>query len=107
MARAAKQIVRTHPMVILYVAGDVPSSMVARHNLDAVLDSIGKVDRHSVAIIDVLQRPQAALEAGLIATPSLLVRTNGLNQWFLGDLRHTDSLKGWLESLPALRIGLV
>lgn len=81
----------------LYVAGDTPSSVSARRTLDTLLEHpefVGQVRR---TVIDVLRQPDAAKEAALTATPTLLVRIAGRQVRFIGDLTRADPLIEFLR----------
>ena len=47
-----------------------------------------------------LRDPARALEAGLLATPSLaLTGASGRRRWFVGDFGRPEMLAGWLADL--------
>lgn len=89
----------------LYVAGDAASSVAARRALDILLqhpEFVGQVER---VVIDVLSEPDKAKEAGLTATPTLLVRSCGRLVRFIGDFSSAgplvEFLRGELAGLGA------
>ena len=67
----------------LYVAGDSPRSLQAVENLRRLCEELG-IDDPSIAVIDVLLRPDVAEEDRILTTPTL-VRTDPLRR-VTGDL---------------------
>ena len=88
-------------VVTLYVAGGAPRSAAALRNLTAAIAATGRPEgTFRVEIIDVLREPARALEAGLLATPSLaLTGANGRRRWFVGDFGQPEVLAGWLADV--------
>jgi len=80
----------------LFVAGDSPSSVAAREVLERHLPA-GSAAR--CEFIDVLSEPDRALEAGLIATPTLILEEDGREHRYVGDLRDQRELQHRLETL--------
>lgn len=58
----------------LYVAGKSPTSTRAATNLSALCDRV-LPRRHQIEIIDILERPDLAADASVLATP-LVVQMN-------------------------------
>ncbi|WP_043336673.1 circadian clock KaiB family protein [Belnapia moabensis] len=88
-------------VVTLYVAGGAPRSAAALRNLTAAIAATGRPEgTFRVELIDVLREPARALEAGLLATPSLaLTGANGRRRWFVGDFAQPEVLAGWLADV--------
>ncbi len=88
-------------VVTLYVAGGAPRSAAALRNLTAAIAATGRPEgTFRVELIDVLREPARALEAGLLATPSLaLTGANGRRRWFVGDFGQPEVLAGWLADV--------
>ncbi|WP_043360503.1 circadian clock KaiB family protein [Belnapia sp. F-4-1] len=87
--------------VALFVAGGAPRSAAALRNLTAAIAATGRPEgTFRIELIDVLRDPARALEAGLLATPSLaLTAANGRRRWFIGDFDRPELLAGWLADV--------
>ena len=83
--------------ITLFVAGDAPSSRAARQVLDEIVAALDGTPAYNV--IDVLRNPAKALEAGLIATPTLILEHNGEQRRYVGELRSRDELAKMLTTL--------
>lgn len=92
----------------LYVAGDAPSSVAARRTLDTLLEHPEFVGRVRREVIDALREPRKAKDAGLTATPTLLVSSGGRLVRFIGDFTSPDPLieflRGELSSSPPQKL---
>lgn len=75
----------------LYVAGDAPSSRMARAVLDELLDKESVQDL-SYEVVDVLREPARALAAGLLATPTLILQHGGQSRRYVGELSNRKDL---------------
>src|SRR5206468_12654715 len=77
---------RSVPLLRLYVAGDTPG---ARRALDSRLQVIealkGQVD---IEIIDILERPNEAENAGILATPTLSDESVDPPRRLVGDINN-------------------
>ena len=62
--------VTTVVVLRLYIAGRAPNSVQAIANLDAICKEYLK-DGHALEVVDVLEQPQRALDAGILVSPSL------------------------------------
>lgn len=84
--------------VVLFVAGGAPRSAAAQRILMAAIAASGLPESaFRIEVVDVLRDPARALEAGLVATPSLaLVPPGGTRRWFVGDFERPELLAGWL-----------
>ena len=72
----------------LYIAGNSASSRRAQQNLERLRKSIG-VHGWDVEIIDVLDRPELAEGARVIATPTLSYEDSVRTRRIVGDLSDT------------------
>lgn len=80
----------------LFTAGDTPSSIRATTSLTKMLEERLK-DKHSLEIIDVIDRPRMAETFNIIATPTLLIVRPEKNRMIIGDLSDTDKVMAELE----------
>jgi circadian clock protein KaiB len=87
--------------IALYVAGGAPRSAAALRNLTAAIAATGWPEgSFRIEVIDVLRDPARALEAGLLATPSLaLTAAHGGRRWFVGNFEQPEMLAGWLADV--------
>lgn len=69
----------------LYVTGQTPRSVRAIVNLRDICESEWP-DRYEIVIIDVLERPQLAEEARILATPTLIKELPPPVRRIIGDL---------------------
>lgn len=81
--------------LLLYVAGDAPSSRTARQFLE---DCVGPASPN-LEVVDVLRDPARALDARLLATPTLIVTDGDTTHRFVGDLAERQDLKRLLNAL--------
>ncbi|GKQ53552.1 circadian clock KaiB family protein [Bradyrhizobium sp. Ce-3] len=72
----------------LYIAGNSASSRRAQQNLERLRESIG-AHGWDVEIIDVLDRPELAESARIIATPTLSYEDSVRTRRIVGDLSDT------------------
>lgn len=56
----------------LYIAGRAPYSLQALANLEAILEAYTESGAYALEVIDALEEPLRALEAGILITPSLV-----------------------------------
>jgi circadian clock protein KaiB len=61
----------SRPRLTLYIAGATPRAVRAITNLDRILERLLPV-RYEVDIVDVLEQPEQAQQAGIMATPALV-----------------------------------
>ncbi len=85
------------PLIRLYVAGDSPSSLAAREIVDDCVS--GDIAGPGYEVVDVLLDPARALEANLIATPTLILEYGGRERRYVGDLRRQTGLQRVLREL--------
>jgi circadian clock protein KaiB len=81
----------------LYIVGHSRSSQTAVTNLRRICEHelLGRCDLH---IIDVLEQPDAAEAANIIATPTLIRRAPLPVRRIVGDLSLTESVLETLDS---------
>jgi circadian clock protein KaiB len=82
----------------LYVCGDTPRSQRAIHRLKEML---GDRQDCRVEVIDVIQRPEAAEAARILATPALIKESPPPVRRIVGDLTEAAVVLELLE-LPLL-----
>ena len=70
---ASKQPALAHPELELrlYVAGELPNSVLARENLRRICEDVLH-GRCRVEVVDFLESPQRALADGVLVTPTLI-----------------------------------
>lgn len=81
-----------HCAVRLFVAGDAPNSRIARENLTRFQETLPN-HAVSVEIVDVNERPEAALEEGVFITPALKVMEPAPGGTVYGNLSDLDVLR--------------
>lgn len=74
----------------LYVMGGSIRSVAAIANLDRLLLDSGLDGRYELMIVDVLEQPDAAEAANIVATPTLIRRAPAPVRRLMGDLSNTD-----------------
>jgi circadian clock protein KaiB len=77
-------------VVELYILGRAPSSETALANLKRICDRYVRQKPFSLEIIDVLEHPQAAEDARVTATPTLVKRAPAPVAYVVGDLSATE-----------------
>lgn len=83
--------------MVLFVVGEAPNSLRARHNLFRICEDRLK-DRYELEVVDVLEDFEPALSYGILVTPALVVLEPTPRVTVLGDLSDTEKL------LRALRL---
>ncbi len=83
----------------LYVAGTTPRSELAIHNLRQIRATYLN-DNFDLLIIDVLEEPQQAEDARILATPTLVREAPPPQRRIIGDLSDRERV------LRALNLGL-
>ena len=81
----------------LYVTGQTAAARVAMKNLRRVCDSEFGPDGYEVVVVDVLQDPERAEAARVLATPTLIRRFPLPVCRVIGDLSDSATLKTALE----------
>jgi circadian clock protein KaiB len=74
-----------HYELRLYVAGTLPNSLQAEHNLRVVADEYLE-GRHTLEVVDFLKEPERALQDGVLVTPTLLKLAPGPRRIVIGTL---------------------
>jgi circadian clock protein KaiB len=75
----------------LYVVGRSPNSEAAVANLRRICEE-RLAGRYELLIIDVLENPEAAEAANIVATPTLIKRAPPPPRRIVGDLSATDAV---------------
>ena len=57
------------PLLRLYIAGETPSAMRALESRTRLIEALG--GKVNIEIVDILERPEMAETAGILATPTL------------------------------------
>jgi circadian clock protein KaiB len=75
----------------LFVAGGAPNSLSAIRCLRSLLEAY---PRHKTVleIVDVLERPELGLAAGVLVTPTLIKVAPGPERRIIGSLKDTEAL---------------
>lgn len=86
-------------MLRLFVAGKTPRSEQAIANLERICEQeLG--DRYELLIVDVLEHPEAAEEARVLATPTLIKQLPPPIRRVIGDLSDKEKVLLGLEVRP-------
>jgi circadian clock protein KaiB len=89
-------------MFTLYVDGDSEQSLVAQTNLECLCKQhIG--DGCSIRIVDLARDPQLAVEAQIVALPTLEIDAHGRRRRFVGDLSLAPSVISALGMVESSR----
>ena len=83
----------------LYIAGQSPKSILAIENLRRVCDEYLTV-RYRIEVIDLLETPELARAAEIIAVPTLVRRLPLPIRTIIGDLSDTDRVLVGLQLRP-------
>ncbi|MEM1418569.1 MAG: circadian clock KaiB family protein [Myxococcota bacterium] len=83
-------------LLCLYVSGQSPHSQRALRNLGPLCaEALG--EGYELEVVDVLENPEAADRAGVVATPTLVrVHPPPLRK-LLGDMSDRSRVLGWLD----------
>ncbi|WP_423823314.1 circadian clock KaiB family protein [Salinisphaera sp. SPP-AMP-43] len=83
---------KKHMKVLLFVAGDSPSSRRARRAIMTLMKENGDEIDPVLEIVDVLREPDRALESNLLATPTLIIHNGDEVSRYVGDLYDQEEL---------------
>lgn len=86
----------------LYVAGQSPKSVRAFANLKVLCEQHLE-GRYRIEVIDLLENPQMARGAQIVAVPTLVVKLPHVVRKIIGDLSNTDRVLVGLALQPAGR----
>lgn len=75
-----------------YIAGDGQFSRQAKANLEKLIADIQGGAKVSLKVIDVTEKPEAALSEGIFTTPALIAAVDGVSLRFVGDLSQRDKV---------------
>jgi circadian clock protein KaiB len=78
----------------LYICGDSPRSHRAIQRLEEICAGRDDCDAR---VIDVIQEPQAAEDARILATPVLVKEAPAPARRIVGDLTDLEAVTAWLE----------
>lgn len=78
-----------HYVLRLYVSGTTPRSSTAINNIVAICDRYLK-GRYSLEVVDLYQQPERALEADVLAAPTLVKETPAPTRRMVGDMSNTE-----------------
>ena len=94
-ATAPQAPAESTPAFILFVVGDEPNSHLARERL-ATLCAEGHLDEAHIEVVDVLDDVQAAIDHGILLTPTLLRLRPAPEVRVIGNLRDLDKVRAAL-----------
>lgn len=83
---AADPVAGARATMKLYIAPDSPSSDRALANLRRTFEAVPEASTPTLEVIDVYEFPLAALQEGVIVTPTLLIEHLGRRTTMFGDL---------------------
>jgi circadian clock protein KaiB len=90
VARQAEYILR------LYVTGSSPRSLRAIYNLKRLCEEY-LADHYELQVIDIYKNPDAAREAQILASPTLIKKLPAPLRRFVGDLSNKQKLMVGLD----------
>ncbi len=83
----------------LFIAGDAPSSVRARRNLQLALDCLAAEGRQiAIDVVDVLQDQRVAINDGVSMVPTLLRCVGSKRVLLVGDLDDRGALLAYLRN---------
>ena len=83
----------------LFIAGDAPSSVRARRNLQLAVELLAAEGRRiETEVVDVLQDQRAAIHEGVSMVPTLLRCVAGARVVLVGDLDDRAALLAYLRN---------
>lgn len=84
-------------MLKLYIAGHTPRSQDAIVNLRRICEEMFPDGAYELAIIDVLEQPELAEAAKILATPTLIKELPPPTRRIIGDLTDKQQVMTWIE----------
>ena len=78
----------------LYVSGTMPRSQLAIRRLNQICHQMGECE---IEVIDVLEQPERAEAARILATPTLIKEVPPPTRRIIGDLRDEASVRLLLD----------
>lgn len=81
----------------LYIAGHTPRSQSAIVNLRRICEELFPNGAYELAVIDVLEHPELAEAAKILATPTLIKELPPPIRRIIGDLADTEQVITWIE----------
>ncbi|HSG88960.1 MAG TPA: circadian clock KaiB family protein [Pseudomonadales bacterium] len=82
--------------LVLFIGGPSAASARAEANLRAALEALDQPSQ--LRIVDVLDDPGPAMDAGVLLTPTLVISAPGPVRMLVGDLSRRELLDGYLKS---------
>ena len=76
----------------LYVAGNAPNSVLARRNLDSLLESLAP-GSYNLEIVDCMSDPMRTLADGIVVTPTLRRTEPKPEATVIGTLADPDNVR--------------
>ncbi|MBV8719487.1 MAG: circadian clock KaiB family protein [Chloroflexi bacterium] len=90
-------------VLALFITGQSVRSQQAVANLRNLCEHLG--DGCELTVVDVLERPQAAEDERILATPTVIRRRPLPLRRVIGDLSDTEKLRLWLDlPLPVVAV---
>jgi circadian clock protein KaiB len=81
----------------VYVAGRTPAAARALRNLYDICGSVFSEHDYEIAVIDILESPNKAERANILATPTVLRVSPGPERRVIGDLTDRDDVISALD----------
>ena len=88
----------------LYVAGDAPNSVLARSNLNRLLENVDP-GAYRLEVIDCLREPLRAIADGVLVTPTLLRVEPQPQRTVVGSLSAPERVAEVIDLKPSRRDG--
>lgn len=82
-------------LLTLFITGQTLRSQAAIANLCEICEEM-LPDQYELTIVDVLEKPQLAEEARIIATPTLIKAAPAPVRRIVGDLRDKEQVSLWM-----------
>ena len=84
-------------LLTLYVAGQTARSQSAITNLRRICEEVFASEDYDLRIVDVLERPEAAERARILATPTLIRELPLPARRIIGDLSDSHHVIAWID----------
>ena len=103
-AKRKKPAQKTGKYVLqLYITGQSPRSIRAIETIKRICESNLK-GQYSLEVIDIYAKPQAAVDAQIIAAPTVVKRLPEPLRKLIGDLSNEDKVLAGLDIRPRLAV---
>ncbi len=90
---------RTSRKLTLFISGCTPRAKIAVENLTRILEA-STIGRYNLEIVDLRNHPGRAKEDGIVAIPTLVVKTAGKNLQIIGDFSDTSRMLAAIRTNP-------